>query len=105
MIKTPDITNRIQFDFGEYAKEANRLIEKEILSNTDLRCSEMFNSNSDRIVRCIVYLANKNIDNLKKYIKAAKEDPRDIMFWAEYINHNEKKPLHVRDFSKAFDFK
>jgi hypothetical protein len=103
MIKNPDIKNKIQSDFGYNTDEVTQLIEKEILSDECLNRSTIFNGNSDRIIRCVIYLANKNMDDLKKYVKAAKGDPRDVMFWAEYINHNEKHPMHVRDFNKPFD--
>lgn len=95
MTQATDIINRINSDFGDKASEATKFIEQAILD-----CDYL---NHARIIRCIIYLADKNIDDLNKYIKAAKEDPRDVMFWAEYVNHNEKHPVHVRDFNKPFD--
>ncbi len=59
--------------------------------------------NSDRIVRCVIFLANNRIENLKSFLESAKDDPRDVIWWAEYENResldNNKK---VRDFSKTF---
>lgn len=103
MIKAADIIDRIQSDFGENAEEVARFFEEELLSDECLNRSEIFNGNRDRIIRCIIYLSDKNADTLKKYITAAKGDPRDVIFWAEYIHHNEEHPKHVRDFNKPFD--
>lgn len=59
--------------------------------------------NSDRIIRCVIFLANKEIESFKSFLESAKGDPRDVMWWAEYENResldNNKR---VRDFSKTF---
>ena len=59
--------------------------------------------NSDRIIRCVIFLANNEIESFKSFLKSAKGDPRDVMWWAEYENResldNNKR---VRDFSKTF---
>ena len=53
---------------------------------------------SDRIVRCIVFVANGDLNRLEKAIDLAKEDYRDLIVWAEYDEKNER----VRDFSNPF---
>jgi len=59
--------------------------------------------NSDRIIRCVIFLANNEIESFKSFLESAKVDPRDVMWWAEYENQesldNNKR---VRDFSKNF---
>jgi hypothetical protein len=102
MINVPDIKSRIVNDFGGYAEEASRLIEEAILNDDNFQSNNIVSFNSHRIIRCIIFLADKNIEALKGYIGKAKEDPRDVMFWAEYINHGDKNPLHVWDFSNPF---
>lgn len=57
---------------------------------------------SPRVARCVIFLADGKHDRLLRYARAAKEDPRDVMFWAEYENHNDRSPLLVRDFSQPF---
>jgi hypothetical protein len=60
--------------------------------------------NSDRIVRCIIFLSEKSIDKLKSNIQVAIFDPRDVMFWAEYTNHNQfGSEKRVRDFNSSFE--
>lgn len=58
---------------------------------------------SDRIIRCVVFLADNGIESFKSFLESAKGDPRDVMWWAEYENResldNNKR---VRDFSKPF---
>jgi hypothetical protein len=59
--------------------------------------------NSDRIIRCVIFLADYGIESFKSFLESAKGDPRDVMLWAEYenrefINNNKR----VRDFNKTF---
>jgi hypothetical protein len=53
---------------------------------------------SDRILRCIVFAANADLDLLDKTIDLAKIDYRDLIVWAEYNEKYEK----VRDLSTPF---
>ena len=53
---------------------------------------------SDRILRCIVFVANGDLNRLEKAIDLAREDYRDLIVWAEYDEKNER----VRDFSNPF---
>ena len=59
--------------------------------------------NSDRIIRCVIFLADNGIESFKSFLESAKGDPRDVMWWAEYENResmdNNKR---VRDFNKSF---
>jgi hypothetical protein len=103
MIQATDIINRVQADFTDKAAEVMLLIEKEIAGDEHIKNTKMYIDDIDRIIRCIIYLANKDMDKLKNYIKAAKEDPRDVIFWAEYMNHSEQRPVHIRDFTKPFN--
>lgn len=60
--------------------------------------------NLGRIIRCILFLADRDIEKLKKNIEVATYDPRDVMLWAEYIPaESDKKYKRVRDFNKPFD--
>lgn len=91
-----DITQRINTDFGESASEASKLLTKAVLNKDYL--------NTNRIIRCIIYLAKGNLIDLVNYIEAATVDPRDVLFWAEYTTIEERgKPRRVRDFNKTFD--
>lgn len=53
---------------------------------------------SDRIVRCIVFVANGDLDLLDKAIDLAKIDYRDLIVLAEY----DEKYERVRDLSTPF---
>ena len=53
---------------------------------------------SDRIVRCIVFVANGDLTRLENAIDLAKEDYRDLIVWAEYNENNER----VRDLTNPF---
>ncbi|MBO6607263.1 hypothetical protein [Psychroserpens sp.] len=57
---------------------------------------------SDRVIRCIIYLSQGNSTVFKRYLDAAVKDPRDVMFWAEYEDHNSRSPKRVRDFTFSF---
>lgn len=96
-IETPDIKEKIHSDFGDKAEVAIKTLRAAIAKHDYL--------NSGRLLRCIIYLADKNIEALKKYIDNAIGDPRDVMYWAEYINREqgfEGNPKRVRDFNKTF---
>ena len=55
----------------------------------------------DRILRCIVFVANGELDLLDKAIELAKIDYRDLIVWAEY----DEKREQVRDLSVPFSEK
>ncbi len=58
---------------------------------------------SDRIIRCIVFLADNGLESFKSYLESAKGDPRDVMWWAEYKNHDSlEDSQRIRDFNKTF---
>ena len=95
MIYTTDIRKKIESDFGDKAAEVFGIFD-DALSKTDYL-------NHFRIIRCIIFLSDKNIDELKKNIQVAIEDPRDVMLFAEYIRREGEKPKRVRDFNKTFD--
>lgn len=98
MIKTKDIRDRIESDFGDKASDVFRILEQAI-SKTDYL-------NSDRIIRCILFLADKDIKRLEKKIETATYDPRDVMLWAEYENRGQgqmERAKRIRDFNKPFD--
>src|SRR5262245_10525902 len=58
----------------------------------------------DRIIRCILFLAEKDLEKLKHWVEVAKTDPRDLLLAAEYIDQgNGLGPQRVRDFNQPFD--
>lgn len=50
-----------------------------------------------RIVRSVLYLSECDYDSLVVYAKQAVDDPRNILWWAEYDNRNTRK----RDFNNS----
>jgi hypothetical protein len=89
-----DILLKIESDFGGIAQEVIDLIEKAVHDHYYL--------NDDRIIRCIVFISNKNIEELKKTIDLAILDPRDVMLYAEY-SYDDKILKRIRDFNNTFD--
>jgi len=95
MINIPDIQEKIKTDFVAQAEEVFELIKAAIAGSDHL--------NNPRIIRCIIFLADKNIEQLKKSIITATIDHRDIMLWAEYIQNGPgDQTTRVRDFNKTF---
>ena len=88
----PDILEKIKRDFDspDEADLALSVLADFVDQNQDL--------SSDRILRCIVFVANGDIDKLEKAIDLASTDYRDLIVWAEY-NGEEKR---LRDLSVAF---
>ena len=93
MIYPEDIRERIESEFGEQKTEVIHLLDNAVLQTADLK--------NGRIIRCILFLAGKDITKLKMNIRAAAADPRDVMYWAEYANHGQRA-IRVRDFSRPF---
>jgi hypothetical protein len=90
-----DIIARINTDFGESANKATTMLTDAITKVDYLK--------TDRVIRCIIFLAKGNLTELNKYIETATYDTRDVMLWAEYdrLKENEN-PRRVRDFNKTF---
>ena len=81
MIFKEDITKRINEDFAENSHQAIEILKNAIEKTDYLK--------TDRVIRCIIFLAKGNIDDLNKYIEVAIFDTRDVMLWAEYKELNE----------------
>lgn len=59
---------------------------------------------TDRVIRCILFLAKGNMTDLNKYIETATFDSRDVMLRAEYEKlSGEFNYKRLRDFNKTFD--
>ncbi len=96
MTNTQDIQARIKTDFGAQAEEVFNLIGTAASGGRHL--------NDPRLIRCIIFLADCNIEKLKICLDSAKTDPRDIIMWAEYIQSGPgDQTKRVRDFSKTFE--
>lgn len=61
--------------------------------------------NSNRIIRCVVFLAKNDIESFKYYLESAKIDPRDVIWWAEYHSEGLVTNRRTRDFGKPFSEK
>jgi hypothetical protein len=94
MVDTKDIIERIELNFGHKTSEAIRMLDDAI--------SKADHLNDTRIIRCVLFLADGDIEKLNKSIQAATADPRDVMYWAEYIDH-EQIGKRVRDFTRPFN--
>ncbi|MFI1742857.1 hypothetical protein [Thalassobellus sediminis] len=91
-----DIINQMKIRFESDFNSANKILS-EYLNKYDYL-------NSDRIIRCVIFLADNGIESFKSFLESAKGDPRDVMYWAEYENResldNNKR---VRNFNKSFE--
>lgn len=96
MTNIPDIDQRIKTDFGNQANEAFELIKTLVAGGRHL--------NDPRLIRCILFIADKNFEKLKIMIDSAKTDTRDIIMWAEYIQSGPgDQTKRVRDFRNTFE--
>ena len=88
--------NRINNDFGKSANEAKEML---VIAIADVGYLK-----TDRVIRCILFLAKGNMTDLNKYIETATFDSRDVMLWAEYEKlSGEFNYKRLRDFNKTFD--
>ena len=89
-----DIRERIFSDFGQESVKVIQALQTFLIAHEAFR--------SERLVRCIIYLADKKLDRLKKGIKDASNDWRDVLMAAEYENGKDSEPRRIRDFSRKF---
>ena len=90
-----DIKARLQTDFGENAITATTMLIDAINKVDYLK--------TDRVIRCIIFLAKGNLTDLNKYIETATFDTRDVMLWAEYEKlSGDLNYKRQRDFNKTF---
>jgi hypothetical protein len=90
-----DIIQEMKVRFDPDFDLANKILTEYLTKNEYL--------DSDRIIRCIVFLADNGIESFKSYLNSAKGDPRDVMWWAEYKNHDSlENSKRIRDFNKTF---
>jgi len=91
-----DINTRIQTDFGENSIRATKMFIDVIKKVDYLK--------TDRVIRCIIFLAKGNLKDLSKYIETATIDTRDIMLWAEYEKlSGDLNYKRLRNFNNTFD--
>lgn len=90
-----DILIQIEFQFDENYKRVLEILEIELSKNDFL--------NSNRIIRCIIFLSKNNVEKLKENISLAIIDWRDIILLAEYENNERNEPILKRDFNKPFE--
>jgi hypothetical protein len=90
-----DILQKIRLDFNDSADRVIGILTAAISKTDYLK--------TDRIIRCIIFLANGDIDNLKKFIDNAIFDPRDVMLWAEYEKLDKLNFKRIRNFYHIFD--
>ena len=90
-----DILTQIGIQFEENYKTVLQILETELAENDFL--------NSDRIIRCIIFLSENSVEKLNENINSAKIDWRDIILWAEYENNERNQPILKRDFNKPFE--
>lgn len=75
MIFTKDIHDRIRKDFQ---KEEIEEVENQLKKTVDIG----LNVGENQFVRSVIFLANKNIEELKRILKSC-DDPRDVLSEAE----------------------
>lgn len=91
-----DIIARINTDFGENGNKATTMLFGAISKVDYLK--------TDRVIRCIIFLAKGNLTDLNKYIETATFDTRDVMLWAEYEKLNgDLNFKRQRDFDNTFE--
>ena len=74
IILPTDIVERVESEFATLGAQAQ----------VDLTALADSCSDGIRIVRCVLHLASGSNEKLFHYIRAAKSDERDVIWWAEY---------------------
>ena len=92
MMLARDIWGKVNKDFEtpEEAALALSVVADFVEQNREL--------SSDRIVRCLVFLADGDLDRLEEALDLAKKNHRDLLVRAEYNEKNDR----VRDLTQPF---
>ena len=88
----PDIIARIR---DEFAADADAALDS-------LRSQPPLPAEPSRSLRCAVFLAQGQLRLLQQMLDVARADYRDVIFWAEYTNHDSPRPKKVRDLAQPF---
>lgn len=88
----PDIAAQVEKDFGPDAAAVMTLLD----SYRDAIPEPA------RVIRCMIYLAERDSTRMAGLVKMARADYRDVILGAEYVDHAGERPKQVRDFSKPF---
>lgn len=84
-----DIQDRLAEEYpGETFYEASRLV-----ASLELE---------PRVLRSVVFLGGGRFDDLLLYARRAETDWRDVVFWAEYEDHESASPRRVRSMQEPF---
>lgn len=89
-----DIQRRLETEFEGAASSVVDELEKFIVAYQRLAGTQP----GDRVIRCVIYLARGNREHLTHYIKAALDDPRNVMLWAEYDQDDRR----INNFNMPF---
>jgi hypothetical protein len=83
-----DVAIKLQSDFPQ-----------ELLSTLQALL-EVYKGNEQlRVLRCIIQLAEGDKERLLHFIRAAQTDHRDVIYWAEYDQNDQR----LRDCNKPFE--
>jgi hypothetical protein len=88
-----DIDCRIPIEFGDQTAAARPIL---------VRLAQAHVPELDRVLRCVLYLAEGKVERLAQMADAARSDYRDVIWWAEYTGHASGRTRQVRDFTKPF---
>ena len=84
-----DVVDRAETLFGEQGKKVCEQLG---------RLSADLELNSARVLRCILHLSQGDPVKLKHYTDVAQTDWRDVIYWAEYDEQDQR----IRDFDQPF---
>jgi hypothetical protein len=85
-----DIEDWIEKNYSD-AERAKEIIQPLLTLDSEINIS--------RIIRCALFLSESDYDSLKVYTQKAIDDPRNVLWYAEYDNRNVQK----RDFNYRFN--
>jgi len=97
LIFSNDIREKLKIDFKNNFEIAIEILAEKVNEHECLQ--------TDRILRCIIYLSKGDIHKLKKNIEIAIIDPRDIIYQAEYLvtDEDDFNGKRLRNFNRPFD--
>lgn len=84
----PDIEVKIKEQYGGNIPEVLNLLN--LINSND--------AGGYRVIRCVLALAQGNMNKLKELTELASKDWRDVIYWAEY----DKSGNQIADYTKPF---
>ena len=94
----------VESDVSEISQDVRDRLANEYPGETYFEVVRLLDSLNleQRVLRSIVFLGNGSFEELARFARSAESDWRNVVFWAEYDDHESESPRQVRSMQVPF---